>query len=80
MIRLTSKYNAKTENCKVKYSSEKSNTMEHLYAIRSLVEQILKNDPDINWEMISSILTKAFTKEEEEKEDGERDSESKAEV
>ena len=84
MIKITTEYNEETNGCKVNYSSDKSNTIEHLYAIQCLVEQVLQNDVAMDWETIRSILNNVLVEKEndkkKEKKNEKRNSKSKAKV
>ena len=78
MLKLTSKYNQKTDACSVKADCKNTCTYEHLYAVVHLIENILKNDPTTDYDEIKRILDLKF--EKEEKTNGKRNSKPKAEV
>lgn len=81
MIKLTSKYNKKTDICSVKADIKNTNTLEHLYAIAYLIESITKNDVTTPYDEIVKILDELFLeKKKEGKKNGKRNSKSKTEV
>lgn len=85
MIKLETKYDYKEDKCKVTYKSDKSCTLEHIYAIRRLVESILENDKEMDWPTIRSIINNTLVendkiKKEKEKKNGKRNSETTTEI
>ena len=80
MIKLTSKYDEKKDVCSVKADIKNTNTLEHLYAIAYLTENIINNDETTSYEEIIKILNMIFKPKKEEKKNGKRNSKSKTEV
>lgn len=76
MIKIETTFDNETNKCKVNYKSEKSCTMEHLYAIQTLVEQILMNDAMMDWETIRSIINNLLVEKEKEKKKGNKNGKS----
>lgn len=87
MIKLEANYDIKKDIVHVEYDSQLSNTLEHLYGIKHLMAQILKNDPSgMTVDEICRYIKNSFIddmkekkeKMKEEKKNGKRNSKSKA--
>lgn len=86
MIKLESTYSEETNIVHVDYDSQLSNTLEHLYAIKHLMLQIIKNDPSgMTVDEICRYIKNSFIDDmkaekertKEEKKNGKRNSKSK---
>ena len=87
MIKLEANYDEGKDVVHVDYDSKLSNSLEHLYAIKCLMAQILKNDPSgMTVDEICRYIKNSFIddmkaekeKMKEEKKNGKRNSKSKA--
>ena len=87
MIKLEANFDNKKDNVHIEYDSKYSNSLEHFYAIKFLMTQILKNDPSgITIDEICRYIKNSFIddakaekeKMKEKKKNGKYNSKSKA--